>query len=65
MIRLKDSSVRIIQGVRDVFEITDAENKPPSSDDRSKASKIVLIGRGLGRNGEPWRGSFLSHLGCP
>ena len=59
---LNDGSSRIIQAVRDVFEIRDAE--PISTEDKSKPlqCKIVLIGRGLGSSVEPWQESFESCL---
>lgn len=59
---LDDGSSRIIQAVRDVFEIRDAE--PISTEDKSKPlqCKIVLIGRGLGSSVEPWQESFESCL---
>ncbi|CAG7959857.1 unnamed protein product [Penicillium olsonii] len=55
---LSDGTSRIIQAVRDVFEIRDAE--PIDTEDKSKPlqCKIVLIGRGLGSSVEPWRESF-------
>lgn len=59
---LNDGTSRIIQAVRDVFEIRDAE--PIDTEDKSKPlqCKIVLIGRGLGSSVEPWRESFESCL---
>ena len=61
ILTLTDTNVRVIQGVREVFEITDAETKPPPSD--GLASKIVLIGRGLGKDSSPWQESLLASLG--
>ncbi|KAF7586140.1 hypothetical protein BBP40_009411 [Aspergillus hancockii] len=57
---LQDGSSRIIQAVRDVFEIRDAE--PTSSDDGQRQCKIVLIGRGLGPEAQPWQKSFEAFL---
>lgn len=59
---LNDGTSRIIQAVRDVFEIRDAE--PIATEDQTKPlqCKIVLIGRGLGASVEPWRESFESCL---
>ncbi|KGO49089.1 Cobalamin (vitamin B12) biosynthesis CobW-like, C-terminal [Penicillium expansum] len=59
---LNDGTSRIIQAVRDVFEIRDAE--PIDTEDKSKPlqCKIVLIGRGLGSSVEPWQESFESCL---
>ncbi|KAJ5753485.1 uncharacterized protein N7511_007638 [Penicillium nucicola] len=58
---LTDGTTRIIQAVRDVFEIRDAE---PIEHDEERTQplqcKIVLIGRGLGPSVEPWLESFES-----
>lgn len=58
-------STKIIQAVRDVFEIRDSE-RPPQSDDSESGKppccKIVLIGRGLGRDAGPWQESFEAFL---
>lgn len=55
---LDDGSSKIIQAVRDVFEIRDSEPKAESNGDGSKPQcKIVLIGRGLG-NVQPWKSNF-------
>ncbi|KAE8377671.1 CobW/HypB/UreG, nucleotide-binding domain-containing protein [Aspergillus bertholletiae] len=56
----EDGSSRVIQAVRDVFEIRDAE--PMSSDEGQKQCKIVLIGRGLGPDAQPWQRSFEAFL---
>lgn len=61
ILRLTDSNVRVIQGVREVFEITDAETRQPPSD--APASKMVLIGRGLGKGSAPWQESLIEFLG--
>ncbi|KAE8149124.1 CobW/HypB/UreG, nucleotide-binding domain-containing protein [Aspergillus avenaceus] len=55
-----DGSSRIIQAVREVFEIRDAE--PLSSEDGQKQCKVVLIGRGLGSEAGPWQRSFEAFL---
>lgn len=60
---LDDGSSKIIQAVRDVFEIRDSE--PRRSDGQESTTlqcKIVLIGRGLGPSVDPWRGSFESFV---
>lgn len=58
---LEDGSTRIIQAVRDVFEIRDAE--PAKNDGNGPIEcKIVLIGRGLGSTVDPWRASFESYV---
>ncbi|PGH09250.1 hypothetical protein AJ80_07727 [Polytolypa hystricis UAMH7299] len=53
-------SVQIIQGVREVFEITDSPNTAPQAS-TSDVCKVVLIGRGLGEDSELWQGS-LEHV---
>lgn len=55
---LDDGSCKIIQAVRDVFEIRDSESRKSEGDETSTQCKIVLIGRGLGSSIEPWRESF-------
>lgn len=42
-----DSGIKMVQGVRDVFEITDLEAEDPNSPGMNDAGKLVLIGRGL------------------
>lgn len=63
IIVLDDGSNKIIQAVRDTFEIRDSE--PSRNDDNRPPPvqcKIVLIGRGLGLNADPWRQSFESFV---
>ncbi|KAI9934866.1 hypothetical protein MW887_000486 [Aspergillus wentii] len=55
---LEDGSSKIIQAVRDVFEIRDSE----SPADPKSQCKIVLIGRGLGGDVEPWKENFEKFL---
>ncbi|KAL3486379.1 CobW/HypB/UreG, nucleotide-binding domain-containing protein [Aspergillus germanicus] len=55
ILALSDGSSKIIQAVRDVFEIRDEERTP--DDERKSQCKLVLIGRGLG-DVEPWQKSF-------
>ncbi len=43
---ISDGSVKIVQGVREVFEILDAPNKDDGNSDT--AGKIVLIGKNIG-----------------
>lgn len=43
LLRLKDGSAKMLQGVRDIFELTDAQSVP----DEGENSRIVLIGRNL------------------
>lgn len=57
----------MVQGVRDVFEITDLKEEPKKeTEDKLEATKndrgkLVLIGRGL--VGLPWEASLLFTLG--
>ncbi|KAJ6125700.1 hypothetical protein N7523_003320 [Penicillium sp. IBT 18751x] len=60
IIYLEDGSTKIIQAVRDVFEIRDSD--PWQKGEKEAQSKIVLIGRGLGSSEDPWRESFESYL---
>lgn len=53
-------SSKIIQAVREVFEIRDTE-RPPQSD-KPPCCKIVLIGRGLGTDAAPWQHNFEAFL---
>ena len=56
---LEDGSRKIIQAVRDVFEIRDSEVSQSDGDEPAKAQcKVVLIGRGLTPTVDPWRQSF-------
>ncbi|KAL2848794.1 cobW-domain-containing protein [Aspergillus pseudoustus] len=56
ILALSDGSSKIIQAVRDVFEIRD-EAPSFEDDERKSQCKIVLIGRSLG-DVEPWQRSF-------
>lgn len=63
IIYLDDGSSKIIQAVRDVFEIRDSELRQSDGDEPSDVQcKIVLIGRGLGPSVDPWRESFESFV---
>jgi len=64
ILALNDGSFRIIQAVRDVFEIRDAENSrgDMNSADGPDHCKVVLIGRGLGASVTPWQRSLESFL---
>ncbi|KAJ5805194.1 Cobalamin (vitamin B12) biosynthesis CobW-like C-terminal [Penicillium riverlandense] len=62
ILALDDRSSKIIQAVRDVFEIRDAEETPSGEDTATAQCKVVLIGRGLGSSVEPWQESFESFL---
>lgn len=60
---LDDGSSKIIQAVRDVFEIRDSEPWKRNDQESSVVQcKIVLIGRGLGPSADPWRDSFESFV---
>ncbi|KAA8650676.1 CobW family GTP-binding protein [Aspergillus tanneri] len=56
---LNDGSSKIIQAVREVFEIRDAES---TSSGAGEQCKIVLIGRGLGGDSQHWQRSFESFI---
>jgi G3E family GTPase len=56
----EDGSEKIIQAVRDVFEIRDPESAPAA--ERKMQCKIVLIGRGLGPDAQPWQRSLEAFL---
>ena len=70
-IRFKDGSIKLIQGVRDVFEILDANDSateagaPPAEQDAVRkgedltVGKLVLIGRGLDRDKFSWSLNFM------
>lgn len=52
LIRCHDGSTKMLQGVREVFEITELEHEDGERerDDEDKGGKIVMIGRGLRKN---------------
>jgi hypothetical protein len=54
---LSNGEVKIVQGVRDIFEILDAPN---SSSGKESGGKIVLIGKSL--NEYPFQESFLASM---
>ncbi|KAJ5133178.1 hypothetical protein N7448_001792 [Penicillium atrosanguineum] len=60
IIYFEDGSTKIIQAVRDVFEIRDSD--PWQKGEKEVQCKIVLIGRGLGLSVDPWRKSFESYV---
>jgi len=65
ILALNDGSFRIIQAVRDVFEIRDVEDsRGDMNSDGPGHCKVVLIGRGLGASGTPWQQSLTSFLQC-
>ncbi|PYH91659.1 hypothetical protein BO71DRAFT_43223, partial [Aspergillus ellipticus CBS 707.79] len=60
ILAIDDGSSKIIQAVREIFEIRDAA---PTQDQEPKTQcKIVLIGRGLGVDAAPWQASFEAFL---
>lgn len=59
---MEDGSSKIIQAVRDVFEIRDSEQRQDENGSSKTLCKIVLIGRGLGGSVQPWQRSFEAFL---
>ena len=49
---------KIIQGVREVFEIVDGQMQRDMNREGRRTSKIVLIGRGLHGTGLDWQASL-------
>lgn len=45
---MADGTVKIVQGVRDVFEIRDSDEKTGEGQEREGETKLVIIGRDLG-----------------
>lgn len=58
---LTDGGTQIIQGVQEVFEITETDSRHTSAS--GGLCKIVLIGRGLGTDSNPWQESLQVSLG--
>ncbi|EEH07462.1 CobW domain-containing protein [Histoplasma capsulatum G186AR] len=58
---LTDGGTQIIQGVQEVFEITETDSRHTSAS--GDLCKIVLIGRGLGTDSHPWQESLQISLG--
>lgn len=54
-----DGTKQIVQGVQQMFEITESRSGNVAS---VGDCKIVLIGRGLGHDPKPWLDSFLEHV---
>ncbi|KAJ5484078.1 COBW domain-containing protein 1 [Penicillium diatomitis] len=63
ILRLQDGSCKIIQAVRDVFEIRDSEARKDDDKPSQDQCKIVLIGRGLGPVLDPWKQSLEAFIG--
>ncbi|CRG86936.1 COBW domain-containing protein 6 [Talaromyces islandicus] len=64
ILALTDGSFKVIQAVRDVFEIRDSVNRERQQDDEEAPDhcKIVVIGRDLGQSMDPWERSFKSFM---
>ncbi|KAI6709479.1 cobW/HypB/UreG [Diplocarpon mali] len=62
-IPISNGEVKIVQGVRDVFEIVDAPSTTATAPEKAQISqgKVVLIGRHL--NSEPFKQSLLNIIG--
>ncbi|KAJ5052065.1 uncharacterized protein L3040_001825 [Drepanopeziza brunnea f. sp. 'multigermtubi'] len=58
---LSNGEVKIAQGVRDVFEIVDAQSTSDSAQASSSQGKVVLIGRHL--VGKPFKESLFNMIG--
>lgn len=56
---MEAGSAKIIQAVREVFEIRDVQGSTVDpSDSQAFQCKVALIGRGLGHDAGPWQRSF-------
>lgn len=64
ILALMDGSFKVIQAVRDVFEIRDSTNREnqQDNDEAPDHCKIVVIGRDLGQSFELWERSFKSFM---
>ncbi|KAH8691578.1 CobW domain protein [Talaromyces proteolyticus] len=64
ILALKDGTFKVIQAVRDVFEIRDSENRERKEDnnDAPDHCKIVIIGRDLGKSAGAWERNFRSFM---
>ena len=60
LIVLTSGATKMIQGVREIFEITDAKKRQDVSQAASDCSKLVLIGKGV--SSLPWKESLASFL---
>lgn len=66
LLHFENGSIKMVQGVREVFEIVDVtetpkeQNKQGRGKGETKPGKIVLIGRSV--QGLPWADSLLSTL---
>lgn len=65
ILALTDGTFKVIQAVREMYEIRDSENRERKEEEEYEAPdhcKIVIIGRDLG-SAEPWKDSFAYTLG--
>jgi len=61
LLALEDGSYKVIQAVRDVFEIRDIENRNSDTEEPNESAnncKIVIIGQSVGKDNGPWQQSF-------
>lgn len=64
---LESGRVKMVQGVREVFEVADLDNSNQGDDESSSGlaeavkGKLVLIGRGIA--GQPWEDSLDAAIG--
>ena len=61
LILLKSGEVRMLQGVREIFEITEMAARTNGPANLQENGKIVLIGKGVGNL--PWKHSLKSFIG--
>ena len=59
---MKNGEVKMVQGVREVFEITSLESSPRQAALAHGKCKIVLIGRDM--RDLPWKKSLIQYLEC-
>lgn len=60
LLRFTDGSIKMAQGVREVFELVDAPKENEGSIHGDEGGKIILIGRNLNRI--PWDTSISKQL---
>ncbi|OKL57157.1 hypothetical protein UA08_07448 [Talaromyces atroroseus] len=65
LLALTDGTFKVIQAVREMYEIRDSENRENKEEDQADAPdhcKIVIIGHDLGKSAESWKESFAHSL---
>ncbi|EED20743.1 CobW domain protein [Talaromyces stipitatus ATCC 10500] len=64
ILALTDGTFKIIQAVREMYEIRDSENRESKDDETDVPDhcKIIIIGRDLGTLASPWQESFAHAL---